>query len=57
MYKMDADRFKDLKYICDRCGAYNPKNQSICGICKSSHIRKASKREIEETIILYEKYK
>lgn len=52
--KMDEKRYKKLKYVCNKCGAYNHKNQGICGICMSTHIRKATKREIEDTLILFE---
>ncbi len=51
---MDKDRYKKIKYICDKCGAYNHKNQGYCGICMSTHIRKATKKEIEDTINLFE---
>ena len=51
---MDEKKYKKLKYICDKCGAYNYKNQNICGICKSTQIRRATKIEIEETINLFE---
>ena len=54
VYKMNKKRYKNLKYICDKCGAYNHRNQGTCGICMSTHIRKATKREIEETINFFE---
>lgn len=45
---------KRKAYICNECGAYNHYYQGFCGICASTHIRKATKREIEETLILFE---
>lgn len=53
---MDEKKYKKLKYICNKCGAYNHKNQGICGICKTANIRKATKKEIEETIFLFENF-
>ena len=51
---MDEKRYKKLKYICNKCGAYNHKNQGTCGICMFIYIRKATKREIEDILILFE---
>jgi len=45
---------KLLKYICNNCGAYNHLDQGYCGICKTSHLRKATKDEREQTIALFE---
>ena len=54
MYKKNNKKYKKLKYVCNKCGAYNHKRQRICGICMSSHLRKATKKEIEETIFFLE---
>jgi uncharacterized OB-fold protein len=54
--KLRKKKYKDLKYICDKCGAYNHKYQGVCGICMSSHLRKATKKEIEHTISMLESY-
>ncbi|MFX1442350.1 MAG: hypothetical protein ACFFHV_02960 [Promethearchaeota archaeon] len=42
--------YKHLKNICDKCGAYNHIDQGFCGICKSTHIRKATEKEKEQTL-------
>ncbi|TFG06439.1 MAG: hypothetical protein EU539_07660 [Promethearchaeota archaeon] len=50
-------KYKALKYVCDHCGAFNHKNQGICGICMSPLIRKATKREIYQSIDFIENYR
>ena len=54
-YEMEIkQKYKNLKYICNNCGAYNHRNQGYCGICMSSHLRKATKTEIKQTLSLLE---
>lgn len=43
--KARKQRYKLLKYVCDKCGAYNHIDQGYCGMCMSTHLRKATEKE------------
>ncbi len=47
-------RYKLLKYVCDKCGAYNHIDQGYCGMCMSTHLRKATAKEKTQTLSLIE---
>lgn len=53
--RTNTDRYKLLKYICNNCGAYNHIDQGFCGICKTSSLRKATKKEKLHTLSFYDK--
>lgn len=46
--------YRDLRYICNNCGAFNHRYQGICGMCMSSHLRKATSKEKEDSISFIE---
>ena len=48
-------RYKLLKYVCDKCGAYNHIDQGYCGMCMSTHLRRATEKEKEQSISLIDK--
>ena len=44
------ERYKNLKYICNKCGAYNHIDQGYCGMCMSTHLRRATEKEKQKTL-------
>lgn len=59
IFKFSTDKtkkykYRHLKYICTNCGAYNRKYQGFCGICMSKYLKKATKKDVFESIKLIE---
>jgi ribosomal protein L40E len=52
--KARKQRYKHLKYICSKCGAYNHIDQGYCGMCMSTHLRKATEKEKQQTLSFIE---
>ena len=50
--KVRKQRYKLLKYVCDKCGAYNHIDQGYCGMCMSTHLRRATEKEKNQSLSL-----
>lgn len=52
--KRKKRRYRELRYVCNKCGAFNHRYQGICGMCMSSHLRRATSKEKEDSISIIE---
>ena len=50
--KLRKQRYNLLKYVCDKCGAYNHIDQGYCGMCMSTHLRRATEKEKNQSLSL-----